>query len=118
MAHYEDLTIDQGSDIAIELRLINKDGTKKNLNGYSIAAKLAPNFAATDSDKIAFTSIITSPDSDGIVNLSLTNTQTDLLNTKKRYVYDVELSFIDSDGITIKERVLEGLLNVTPSVTK
>ena len=29
MAHYEDLTVDQGSDLSVELRLINKDESKK-----------------------------------------------------------------------------------------
>jgi len=35
-----------------------------------------------------------------------------------RYVYDVELSYQDSDENTIIERVLEGQITVTPSVTK
>ena len=123
MAHYEDLTVDQGSDLSVELHLINKDQTKKNLSGYSVSGKIAPNYAATDSDKIAFTAIVANPDSDGIVNLSLTNLQTDLLTPKKRYVYDVEISYInDSDGAGnltyIVERILEGQLSVTPSVTK
>jgi len=123
MAHYEDLTVDQGSDLSVELHLINKDQTKKNLTGYTVTGKIAPNYAASDSDKITFTSIINSPDSDGIINLSLTNLQTDLLVPKKRYVYDVEVSYLtgDSDGdgsaIKIVERILEGQLTVTPSVT-
>ena len=49
--------------------------------------------------------------------MSLTNTQTDALKAG-RYVYDVELSFADSDGDTIIERVLEGKITITPSVTK
>lgn len=118
MAHYEDLVIDQGSDLAIELRLINKDQTKKNLTGYSVAAKMAPNYNSSDSDKVAFTSIISSPDSDGIINLSLTNTQTDALSIRRKYVYDVEISFVDSDTNTIVERILEGNITVKPSVTK
>lgn len=123
MAHYEDLTVDQGSDLSVELHLINKDQTKKNLTGYSVSGKIAPNYASSDSDKVAFTAIIASPDSDGIVNLSLTNLQTDLLIPKKRYVYDVEISYVsESDGegnlTYIVERILEGQLTVTPSVTK
>jgi hypothetical protein len=123
MAHYEDLTIDQGSDVSIELRLINKDQSKKNLTGYSVNAWLKPNYAADSTEKIPFTAIVANPDSAGIVNLSLTNLQTETLNTRKRYVYDVELSYIsESDGLGnltyIIERVLEGHIQVNPSVTK
>jgi len=118
MAHYEDLTVDQGSDLSVELRLINKDESKKNLAGYSVAAKMAPNYNSRDSDKVAFTSIIANPDSDGIINLSLTNTQTDALSSRRKYVYDVEISYVDSDGFTIVERILEGNVTIKPSVTK
>ena len=31
MAHYEDLTIDQGSDVTIQLELFNPDGSRKLL---------------------------------------------------------------------------------------
>lgn len=117
MAHYEEFTIDQGSDVSLELHLENKDGTAKNLTSYSIAAKMKLNYNSGDSDTVSFTSII-SDASNGIATLSLTNTQTDALNPKRRYVYDVEISFVDSDANTIIERVLEGIINVTPSVTK
>lgn len=116
MAHYEDLTIDKGTDVAIELHLVNPDNSKKNLSGYSISAAMAQSYDAIDSDKIYFTSSILSPASDGIVNLSLTNTVTDTLNSKKRYVYDVQISYVDSSSNTIIERVLEGLITISPSV--
>jgi len=118
MAHYEDLKFDQGSDVAIEIHLVNPDRSKKDLTFHSVSAKMSPNYNSSDSDKIAFDAIIATPSTDGVVTLSLTNEVTDTLNTKKRYVYDVEVSHLDSDGNTIVERVLEGLINVTPSVTK
>lgn len=123
MAQYQDLTFDQGSDIVLELRLLNQDRSKKNLNGYTVSAKMAPSYNSTDSDKISFSTAIESPDSDGIITLSLTNLQTDTLSTKRRYVYDVEISYVsESDGAGnltyVIERVLEGQVQVTPSVTK
>ena len=66
---------------------------------------------------IPVASIVSTPSTAGIVTLSLTNSQTDALKPGK-YVYDVEISFIDSDNATIVERVLEGRIQVTPSVTK
>lgn len=40
MADYEDFTIDQGADVAIELHLQEQDGSKKNLTGHSASAKM------------------------------------------------------------------------------
>jgi hypothetical protein len=40
------------------------------------------------------------------------------MKAPSKYVYDVEMSYQDSDDNTIIERVLEGILNVSPSVTK
>lgn len=116
MAHYEDLTIDQGTDVAIDVYLVTKTGAVKDLTGYSVAAKMATSYDAADSDKISFGAAVAAPATDGIVNLSLTNTQTETLKPKKRYVYDVEISTTDSDGTTV-ERVLQGLITVSPSVT-
>jgi hypothetical protein len=116
MAHYEDLTIDQGTDVAIDIYLVNTDKSPKDLTGYTAAARMATSYDADSDDKIRFSAAIAAPATDGIVNLSLTNAQTELLKTKKRYVYDVEIS-LDSDGTTTIERVLQGLITVSPSVT-
>lgn len=117
MAQYEDLQFDQGADQTIELQLVNVDGSKKNLGGYTIAAKMKKSYTSDSNDTLAFTPLIASPVTDGIATLTLTNTQTDALKPG-RYVYDVELSFVDSDDNTVIERILEGRITVTPSVTK
>lgn len=118
MAHYKDLTIDQGSDLAVQLHLVNSDNTPKDLTDYTVAAKMSPNYSSSDSDKTSFAIDIVDPSINGIVNLSLTNAQTDALKAKRKYVYDVEISHVDSDANTITERIMEGQIFVTPSVTK
>jgi|SRR6056300_856090 len=118
MADYEDMTFDQGADISVELHLVDPDGSKKNLQGYSVAAKMKRGYNSDSADTVDFTTLIADPAEDGVVVLSLTNSQTDALNTRGRYVYDVEISFEDSDGNTIIERVLEGKVKVSPSVTR
>ena len=115
MAQYEEFTIDQGSDIAIQLNLLDADGSKKDLSNHSVVAKLKKTYNTADSDAISFTSVISSPATDGVITLALTNTQTEALQ-KGRYVYDVEISFLDSDSNTIIERILEGRVQVTPGV--
>jgi hypothetical protein len=117
MAQYEEFTIDQGADVAFELHLTDNTGAAKNLSNYSVAAKMKKNYNSDSADTHDFTTLIANPATDGIVTLSLSNTQTDALKTG-RYVYDVEISFVDSDSNTVVERILEGRVQVTPSVTK
>lgn len=116
MAQYEEFTIDQGADVAIELHLVDKNDAIKNLSGHTVAAKLKKNYNSDSSDTTDFTTAVTS-NANGTALLSLTNSQTNALKVG-RYVYDVELSFIDSSGTTIIERILEGRIQVSPSVTK
>ena len=114
---YEDIDINQGTDIAIELDCVDEDGSVKNLTNHSIAAKMKRTYKSTDADDIqAFNAIIQSPATAGKITLSLTNSQTGALRTG-RWVYDAELSFVDSDDNTIIERILEGQINVLPQVT-
>ena len=117
MAQYEEITIDQGTDVAVEIHLINKNGTARDLTNHTIAAKMKKTFNSDSADTTSFNSIVTTPPTNGIATLSLTNTQTDALKAG-RYVYDVEMAYIDSSGDSIIERVLEGKVLVTPSVTK
>ena len=116
MAQYEEFTIDQGSDVAIEIHCVDANNAKKDLTSRTVTAKLKKNYNSSDSDTTTFNSVISDAD-DGIITLSLTNTQTDALKTG-RYVYDVELSFVDSNANTIIERILEGRIQISPSVTK
>lgn len=117
MAAYEEFSIDQGTDLAMEIHLVNVDGSVKDLTNYSVAAKLKKNYNSDSADTTDFDAIIIEPPTDGIITIGLSNIQTDSL-TKGRYVYDVEISFLDSDGNTVIERVLEGRAQVTPSVTR
>lgn len=118
MADYEDFSIDQGADVAIELHLKEPDGSVKDLTGHTITSKMKRNYNSGPEDTVDFNAAIEVPSTDGIAVLSLTNFQTDNLNTSGRYVYDVELSFVDTDGNTIVERILEGKIKVNPSVTR
>lgn len=117
MAQYEDFTIGQGTDITLQLELADTNGAVKDLTGYSVAAQIRKTYNSSDSDAVSFSSVIQDPPTSGILNLTLTNTQTGALKAG-RYVYDAEISFQDSDQNTIVERILEGQINITPSVTR
>jgi hypothetical protein len=114
MAEYEKFTIDMGSDVAIQLELVDLSGNSKNLTNYSAAAKMKRNYNSDSADTTDFAVAI--EPTNGIVTLSLTNTQTDALRVGN-YVYDAEISYVDSNGSTIIERILEGKIRVNPSVT-
>jgi|TARA_Y100000389_G_scaffold46512_1_gene41531 hypothetical protein len=128
MAQYEDITIDKGSDVTIRLDLYNIDGSPKQMNIqdsdlnfvpiYNVNAKMKKTYNTKDSDATTFFATTVDPDNlDYVIHLSLTNTQTDLLKPG-RYVYDVEISRYDSnESATIVERILEGNIQVTPSVS-
>lgn len=128
MAQYEDITIDKGSDVTIRLDLYNTDGSPKQMNTqdsdgsfvpiYNVNAKMKKTYNTKDSDATAFFATTVDPDNlDYVIHLSLSNTQTDALKPG-RYVYDVEISRPDSaEGDLVVERILEGNIQVTPSVT-
>jgi hypothetical protein len=115
MARYEELEIDQGSDISVELHTNNIDGSAKNLTGMSVACKMKKTHRSSTSTDWAC--IVKTPANAGIIVMSLSNEQSDALKAG-RYVYDVELSHSDSDGTLFVERILEGRITVNPSVTK
>ena len=117
MAQYEDLEIDQGTDVAIQIELDTFAGTNKDLTNHTVAAKMKRGYNSDSDNTQDFNTIINAPATAGIVTLSLTNAQTNALATGK-YLYDVELSFTDSSGATITERVLEGAIRVKPSITR
>lgn len=114
MAEYEKFTIDMGSDVAIQLELVDTSGNPKDLTNYSAAAKMKRNYNSDSADTTDFAVAI--EPTNGIVTLSLTNVQTDALRVGN-YVYDAEISYVDSNGATIVERILEGKIRVSPSVT-
>ena len=113
MAQEETFTIDQGADVAIQLYLVNTDGSPKNLTNHLITAKMKKNFNSDSADTTEFISAVMTPPTDGIITLSLTNTQTDQLKSG-RYVYDVEITKTSNGE---KTRVVEGQVTINPGVT-
>lgn len=107
MASKANLVIDQGSTYSVSISISNSDGDPLNITGYSSRAQLRKHY--TSSNAVTFQTSL----STGEVGLSLTSAQTALL-TPGRYVYDVEL--IDSSNNVT--RIVEGIVTVTPEVTR
>lgn len=117
MPTYEDLEFDQGSDIAVALECVDTNGDVKDLSNHSITATMKRTYSSTEAEDIqAFNCIVVSPPTAGNITLSLTNAQSGALR-KGRWVYDVEISHSDSASNTLRERILEGQITVSPQVT-
>jgi len=120
MANHRDLEIDQGSDVKWEIELQQTDGTPRDIENYTVIGNVNRSYDADSSELFVMGSTLIAPFSAGIFEVSLTNAQTEQM-TRRRYVYDIEVVYIDSDASgspTIKERVLEGNIVVSRSVSK
>ena len=108
MATKANLVIDQGATFSTDLTLTDENGDALNLNGYSSNSQLRKWY--TSSNSVAFSTAVNTDS--GVITLSLTSDQTANISAG-RYVYDVEIS----NGTTIS-RVVEGIITVTPNVTR
>ena len=109
MAIKANLNIDQGTTFLTTINVTDDNDVIVNLTGYSGAAQLRKHY--TSSNSVGFTVSI-SP-TIGTVSLSMTaNTTANLVGG--RYVYDCELT----DGNGAVTRLIEGIVTVTPQVTR
>ena len=108
MAAVKNIVIDQGTTFSLSLGLSNDDGSEKDLSDYTVSSQLRKSYytntyTSFTTDKVNLT---------GEVIISLTAEQTSALKAG-RYVYDIEIS-----SSTETVRVLEGIVTVTPEVTR
>lgn len=108
MASKANLVIDQGTTFTTTITVTDDEGTALNLTGYTGAAQIRKHY--TSSNSVSFT--VSIAPATGEVTLSLNANATANLNAG-RYVYDCELTL---SGIV--SRVLEGIVTVTPQVTR
>lgn len=109
MATKVNIVIDQGTDFSTSISLTNTDGSQLDLTGLSAASQIRKSY--TSATATAFTAELAN--STGTLTLSLNNSVTSSLSSG-RYVYDVELT----DGSNVVTRILEGIVTVTPEVTR
>lgn len=109
MATKANLIIDQGSTYSTTINITDDDDAPIDLTGYTGAAQIRKHFTSTANTP--FTVAVGALE--GAVVLSLTANQTSSL-VAGRYVYDVELT--SASGVI--SRVVEGIVTVTPQVTR
>lgn len=109
MATKANLVIDQGATFSTDLNLTDDNGDVIPLLGYTANSQIRKWYTST-SPAATFTASVDS--NVGIITLSLTSEQTANL-VAGRYVYDVEIN----NGVTTS-RIVEGIVTVTPQVTR
>lgn len=111
MASYTELFIDSGSNFDLNLYVIDDStNSKADLSGYGVVSRIRKSYAANT--YASFTSTIING-TEGIINISM-NAQSTAAMKSGRYVFDVEVT--DTTGRVT--RILEGIVTVTPEVTR
>lgn len=109
MATRVNIVIDQGTDFETSINLTDSSGDQLDLTGMTAASQIRKTH--TSSNSVAFTTALAN--ASGTLTLSLNNATTSSM-TAGRYVYDVELT----DASNVISRILEGVVTVTPEVTR
>lgn len=108
MALKANIVIDQGTDFSTSITVTDDNGDTVDLSTYTGAAQMRKHY--TSSNSTAFT-VTTS--GAGVVTLSMNSAISSNL-TPGRYVYDCELT----DSSNTVSRLVEGIVTVTPQVTR
>ena len=108
MAQKANLVIDRGSDFSTTIDITDDDGNAIDLSTFTAAGKIKKHYTSLTS--VNFNVTLTSS---GIMTIALAANTSEQIEPG-RYVYDVELTS-NTGGIT---RVIEGIVTVTPSVTR
>jgi hypothetical protein len=116
---YAELNIDQGTTFSTVINLTNDDGTPMNLantgNGSpTFDCQIRKSYYSNTANTIAVA--INNPATNGEITLSMDAANT--ANVKAgRYLYDLKMtSYSTSSNVVI--RVLEGIITITPQVSR
>ena len=108
---YEELIIDQGATYESELDLVNDDGAKINVAGYVFTGQIRKSYYSVNSTANLSISVTDAANGNVLISLNAATTA----NIKAgRYVYDVKMK----DTANVVTRIVEGIITITPQVTK
>jgi hypothetical protein len=112
MANSYDITIEQGSSFNLNLTAKDSSGTPLNLSGYEATGQIRYGYGSTGV-LLPLNATVDNSYVSGIINLSLTPTQTSSLPVTKA-VYDIEV--YASNGFTFK--AIRGYAEILPEVSR
>jgi hypothetical protein len=110
MSTKANLVIDQGSTFSVTVDFFDENGDPLDLKGYSAKSQIRKWYTST-----AYTDFDTFIDpTAGTITLQLDDVSSGELSAG-RYVYDLEITY---DSTNVVTRLLEGIITVTPRVTR
>lgn len=108
---YAELTADQGSTFVADINLTEDDGSPINIANNTFQSQIRKSYYS--SNVVANLTITVISGANG--NLQLTLDSANTANIKPgRYVYDVKMT----SNSAVVTRILEGIITVTPQVTR
>jgi hypothetical protein len=107
-----DLNLIQGSTFNAQLTAKNEDGTAVDLTNFQVRGTIKAGYSDSNA-LVSLTLAVLSPTTSGIINASLTATQTAALPITQA-VYDIEM-YSAATGYVSK--LLDGRVNIHPEVT-
>ena len=110
-AGYSELFLEQGADFNTTITLDDVSGEPMNLVGYTSTSQMRKSYYSSNASA---TFSITTGGANGTITMNMTSANTANIYAG-RYVYDV---YITSNTGSNRVRVLEGIVNVSPQVTK
>lgn len=112
MAGFIELTIDQGATFSASVDLANDDGSAINVTGYQFTSQLRKSYYSANATATLQITVTNAASGNLLLQLDSANTS----NIKPgRYLFDLKMNNTSTSTTT---RVLEGIVTVTPQVTR
>jgi len=112
MAGFIELTLDQGATFSASIDLANDDGSAMNIDGYTFSSQIRKSYYSANATANLVITITNAATGNILMQIDSANTS----NIKPgRYLFDLKMANTTTDSVT---RVLEGIVTVTPQVTR
>jgi hypothetical protein len=108
---YAELTVDQGTTFESTLDLVNDDNSAINVTNYVFSGQIRKSYYSSNATANLTITVVNA--ANGNVNISL-NAATTTNITAGRYLYDIKMT----DTANTVTRIVEGIITITPQVTK
>lgn len=113
-AGYQNLYLEQGTTFSISIELDDAYGDMYDLTGATATSQIRKSYYSANATSTFASSVNANT---GTITLSLTSNQTANI-AAGRYLYDTIVSFPGTGGANTVVRILEGTVDVVPSITR